>query len=252
MANLYASQRGEGKPLILIHGFPLHQAVWNDFGSRLVHACRIITVDLPGFGKSPLLPQPFSIDQVADQLNHYLSEEGIVNGTVIGHSLGGYVALAMISKRPDLFSAAGLFHSTAYPDSPEKKESRTKVIEFVEKNGPLPFVTNFIGPLFVHPGNPAIETVRKIAMESSKDAVIGYTTAMRDRPDHTKTLKTFEKPTLFLAGDKDAGIPADTIQTQARICQRPEIHILPDVAHMGMFEKPEEAASKILGFLSKI
>jgi pimeloyl-ACP methyl ester carboxylesterase len=252
MANLYASQRGEGKPLILIHGFPLHQAVWNDFASRFVNSFKVITIDLPGFGKSAILPQPFSLDQVADQLNHYLSDEGIINGTVIGHSLGGYVALAMIKKRPDLFSAVGLFHSTAYADSPEKKESRNKVIEFVEKNGPLPFATNFISPLFAHPGNPEIERVRRIASDSSKDAIIGYTMAMRDRPDQTKTLKTFEKPTLFLAGDKDAGIPIETIKAQATICQRPEIHILPEVAHMGMFEKPDVAASKIIGFLSKI
>jgi pimeloyl-ACP methyl ester carboxylesterase len=252
MANLYARQRGEGKPLILIHGFPMNQNVWNDFGNRFVNTCRVVTLDLPGFGKSPILRSPFSIDQVADQLIQFLVGQALLNGTVIGHSLGGYVALAMINKRPDLFSAIGLLHSTAYADSPEKKQSRVKVIEFVEKNGALPFVSNFVSPLFANPSHKDIETVKEIAAESSKDAVIGYTRAMRDRPDQIKTLKTFEKPTLFLVGDQDPGIPVDAIREQASVCQRPEIHILPGVAHMGMYEKPEDAAAKINGFLSKI
>ena len=70
---------------------------------------------------------------------------------LIGHSLGGYVALAMVEKRPDLFAGLGLFHSTAYADSAEKKQSRNKVIEFVNKNGAKAFTTNFITPLFADP-----------------------------------------------------------------------------------------------------
>ncbi|HMG92133.1 MAG TPA: alpha/beta hydrolase, partial [Chryseolinea sp.] len=88
--------------------------------------------------------------------------------------------------------------------------------------------------------------------ESKESAVIGYTLAMRDRPDQTKTLKSFKKPTLFLAGDKDQGIPAESIHRQAAECQKPEIHVLSNVAHMAMFERPEDAAAKISGFLSKI
>lgn len=252
MSNLYSRQRGEGKPLLLIHGFPMHQDVWSDFGNRFTAAHRVIAIDLPGFGKSSILPLPFSLEQVAEQVIEFVVGQEIINSTIIGHSLGGYLALEMIKQRPDLFSGIGLFHSTAYADSPEKKESRTKVMEFVEKNGALAFASNFVGPLFAHPGHRDIETVKRIASQSSKDALVGYTRAMRDRPDQTKTLKTFEKPTLFLGGDKDPGIPVAAIQEQALISQRAEIHILPGVAHMGMYEKPEEAASKIMAFLSKI
>ena len=208
--------------------------------------------DLPGFGKSPILPSSFSLDQVAEHVLRYLSDKGILDSVIIGHSLGGYVALAMIEKNQNLFSGIGLFHSTAYADSPEKKESRAKVVEFVKKNGAPAFTTNFIAPLFADPRDNGIEKVKRIAAQSSAEAVIGYTKAMRDRPDQTKTLKSFKKPTLFLVGDKDPGIPLETIYKQAAESQRPEIHILRDVGHMGMFEKPDEAASKIKAFLSKI
>jgi pimeloyl-ACP methyl ester carboxylesterase len=252
MTNLFFEKRGSGRPLIIIHGFPMHHRVWDGFAERFTGLNTVITPDLPGFGKSPILPPGFSLSQIAEQLIQFVEENTFGGGVLIGHSLGGYVALAMVEKRPDLFAGLGLFHSTAYPDSEEKKQSRDKAIEFVNKNGAKAFATNFIAPLFSNPNHEAIEKVKLIAGESNEAAVIGYTLAMRDRPDQIKTLKSFKKPTLFLAGDKDQGIPAESIRKQAKECQNPEIHVLSNVAHMAMFEQPEEASAKINDFLSKI
>ena len=252
MTDLFFEQRGKGSNVILIHGFPMHHKVWDSFSARFTNSYKVITPDLPGFGKSPLLSPGFSLAQVADQLIQLVLEKSFGDSVLIAHSLGGYVALAMAEKRPDLFRGLGLFHSTAYADSEEKKTSRNKAVEFINKNGAKAFATNFITPLFSDPHHGAIEKVKSIAAESKEGAVIGYTLAMRDRPDQTKTLKSFKKPTLFLAGEKDPGIPVDSIHRQAAECQKPEIHVLSNVAHMAMFERPEEAASKINSFLSKI
>jgi pimeloyl-ACP methyl ester carboxylesterase len=124
-------------------------------------------------------------------------------------------------------------------------------VEFVNKNGAVPFTTGFIPPLFADPSNPAVKKVREIASHASTDAVIGYTIAMRDRLEQIKTLERFENPTLFLAGTKDPGIPVESVLKQATHCKKPQINILSDVAHMGMFEKPAETAEKIKGFLGK-
>jgi pimeloyl-ACP methyl ester carboxylesterase len=80
---------------------------------------------------------------------------------------------------------------------------------------------------------------------------MGYTQAMKDREEEIKTLEIFKNPTLFIAGEKDPGIPVDAILKQASHCQKPEILILEKVAHMGMFEKPRETAGKIKDFISK-
>jgi pimeloyl-ACP methyl ester carboxylesterase len=143
-----------------------------------------------------------------------------------------------------LFAALGLFHSTAYADSADKKQSRNKAIEFVNKNGAKAFATNFITPLFSDPNHTAIEKVKKIAAESNESAVIGYTMAMRDRPDQIKTLKSLKKPTLFIAGAKDPGIPVESIHKQAAECQNPEIHVLSNVAHMAMFRTTRRGGHK--------
>jgi pimeloyl-ACP methyl ester carboxylesterase len=250
MSSLSFCQYGQGKSIILIHGFPMNSSVWNDFVPLLSDTYKVITVDLPGFGKSPILKLPFTIDQVADSLLDWLLAEKIFNSTIIGHSLGGYVALAMAEKRPDLFSGLGLFHSTALADSDEKKESRLKVVDFIGKNGVLAFTSNFIPPLFADQSHKAIATVRDIAVQSGHDAVVGYTHAMRDRPDRTSLLKKLKKPVLFLAGEADAGIPVDSILKQSELCESAQVHVLKEVAHMGMFEKPQASAAIIRSFMS--
>jgi pimeloyl-ACP methyl ester carboxylesterase len=243
---------GAGPPVILIHGFPMNAAVWSAFAPLLSSDYTIITPDLPGFGKSASLPTPFSLSDIGEAMNSFVENNRLSGATLIGHSLGGYVALAMISKRPELFNALGLFHSTALPDSADKKASRFKVVEFVEKNGAEAFTSNFIGPLFADPQHGAIELVKQIAIGSSSATVIGYTLAMRDRDDHTATLKTLNNPVLFICGDKDGGIPVDTITQQAALCADPTVRVLSDVAHMGMFEDPKHVASIMRDFLTKM
>ena len=248
MSRLSFKQQGSGKPIILLHGFPMNQRVWDDFVPLLSDHYNVITVDLPGFGESPLPQLPFTIDQVADIVLEWMLTEKILGSTLIGHSLGGYVALAMAEKQPDLFSGLGLFHSTALADSDEKKESRLKVVDFIAKNGVLAFTSNFIPPLFADQNHKAINKVREIAVQSNHDAVTGYTLAMRNRPDRTSVLKKLEMPILFLTGEADPGIPVNSILLQAESCKFPQVHVLKQVAHMGMFENPEISVNHIRSF----
>ena len=178
MTTLFSREKGKGKPILLIHGFPFHQEIWDGYVERLSDEFRVITIDLPGFGKSEPLKSPFTLDQVASTLLDFLGKNDLKKINIVGHSLGGYVALAMVKNSPELFASLVLFHSTAYADSAEKRESRSKVVEFVQKNGALPFTSGFIPPLFFNPTHPAIERVKQIASEATSQArywlYIGY------------------------------------------------------------------------------
>lgn len=250
MSTIFSPVRGEGPPVILIHGFPLNQSMWDNFADLLARHHKVYTPDLPGFGQSPILPSPFSLEEVADEMIRWIEHQRMLNSVIIGHSLGGYVALAMVKKKPSLFAGLGLFHSTAEPDSEEKKESRTKAVDFIKKNGASVFTTNFIEPLFADPKNPAVAAVKEIARQASEPAVIGYTLAMRDRENRVDVLKDFDKPVLFIAGVKDKGIPVHAVERQASLCKHPKLHILPEGAHMGMFEQRAETASIIGEFIA--
>jgi pimeloyl-ACP methyl ester carboxylesterase len=237
---------GHGNPIVLLHGFPMSGEIWeNDFLEGLSSEFTVITVDLPGFGKSPLPDEQITIHGIASHLTDWLKLKGLKKSLIIGHSLGGYITLAMIARSPEKFAGFGLLHSTALPDSDEKKQSRSKTIEFIEKNGTLAFTTNFIPPLFADKKHPGIEKVKKIGGRTAAASVIGYTQAMRDRPDRREVLRTFHDPILFIAGAQDAGIPADSIRQQASLCQSPTLHILDNQAHMAMLETPVKTSALI-------
>ncbi|MFZ6009932.1 MAG: alpha/beta fold hydrolase [Bacteroidota bacterium] len=250
MSSLYYREKGSGQPVILLHGFPMNQEVWNSFANKLSTSCHVLTPDLPGFGKSPLFKGHFTIDDVGNSVIGWLKKKELSNVTLIGHSLGGYVALAIASQKPALIKRLGLFHSTAAPDNEEKKQSRNKVLEFIDKQGVQAFTSNFIAPLFADQNHSAINIVRDIAVQATAEAVKGYTQAMRDRADRTSLLKEFPRPILWIAGEKDGGIPVDSIRKQAALCQSAELHILPNVAHMGMFENEELTLSIVKSFSS--
>jgi pimeloyl-ACP methyl ester carboxylesterase len=251
MSDLSFRALGKGPTLILIHGFPMNSHVWDEFRIPLSKNFNVITIDLPGFGDSPILKTPFTIDDVASQILNWLNEKDLIDCIIIGHSLGGYVTLSMVEKDPKRIAGFVLLHSTALPDSEEKKQSREKVIDFIEKNGSLAFTSNFIPTLFVDQKHPAIEKVKSISTQSSALAVTAYTTAMKDRPSRIDVLKEFKKPILFIAGEKDTGIPVQTILQQSSVVVNPEVHILKNVAHMAMFEAPDTLANLVSTFAKK-
>ena len=246
--NIFFEKHGAGSALILIHGFPMNHHVWDGILPELLDSFTVYTPDLPGFGKSKPLSGDFSIDDVAVILNQWVADQGLQNAIVIGHSLGGYIVLAMLKQKPDWFSGFGLLHSTAYADSAEKKESRTKVLTFIEENGVLAFTSNFIQPLFVNAAHPDIAGVRDLTIQSEKEAVEGYTRAMRDRPENTGVIARASQPVLIIGGTEDKGIPFSSLQEQAKLSPRVELHLLPNVAHMAMFENREEVTRIIRAF----
>lgn len=247
---IHFKKSGAGPALVFIHGFPMNRKVWEQFEAAFTRKYTVYTPDLPGFGASEILPGEFSLVDVAAAMNTWITAERIDRPVLVGHSLGGYVALEMVRQAPQQFAGLILFHSTAYGDSVEKKESRTKVLKFIDDNGVLAFTSNFIEPLFVNPCHPAIPFVKDISMAAPVDVVKGYTKAMRDRPDNTRVIAGFDRPILILGGESDKGIPPDSLVEQARLNPKAAVTILPDAAHMGMFEGKDASVERIFEFLS--
>jgi pimeloyl-ACP methyl ester carboxylesterase len=250
MSTLNHREQGNGHTIILIHGFPMNQHVWDDFVDKLDDHHHVVTVDLPGFGKSPGLSDGFSIDDVASEVLSWIHEKNYLNPIVVGHSLGGYVTLGMAEQDPEVIGGVCLFHSTAKADSEEKKQSRNKTLAFIEKQGVEAFTSNFIAQLYADPQHSSITKVKNIAVQSSRETVTGYIRAMRDRKDRTAVLESIHVPVLLLAGERDPGIPPETIREQAALNANAEAVILPDVAHMGMFEAEGPSLKKILNFFN--
>ncbi|MFL5728399.1 MAG: alpha/beta fold hydrolase, partial [Cytophagaceae bacterium] len=129
---LHYTESGRGKTIVLVHGFCESQEIWKKTQAALSAHYRVICPDLPGFGKSPLKVKDISIAYYAEMIKELLAFLNVEKCCMIGHSLGGYITLAFAEKYSAMLSSFGLFHSTAFADSPEKKENRNKTIQFIQ------------------------------------------------------------------------------------------------------------------------
>ncbi|GAB2474931.1 alpha/beta fold hydrolase [Algoriphagus taiwanensis] len=244
-------EKGQGKPVVLIHGFCESGNMWIPFAEALSSDFRVICPDLPGFGDSPIERDRITLEEVAVQLEEWMDEQKVQNPIVIGHSLGGYVALALLELMGNKIKALGLFHSTAFADDEEKKEMRNRTVTFLKKNGVEKFVTSFVPPLFPEARReelaPEIQNAIEDAKRSSLEGLIGYSRAMRDRKDRLEVLKNFSGPKLLIAGTEDGAVKIEVSRKQKEaFTQYVELE---GVGHMGMIEAKEKTLEVVRSFV---
>ncbi|MEP6597598.1 MAG: alpha/beta hydrolase [Ginsengibacter sp.] len=259
--NIHYRIFGKGMPVVLIHGFSEDGNIWNKLIEDLQKKYLLIVPDIPGSGKSEMLDgNSVPIEDYAEVIKtiidsqlskvSQMAEVGVI--TLIGHSMGGYIALAFAEKYPELLNGLGLFHSSAFADDEEKKQTRYKAIDFIKANGCYAFLKTSIPNLFADKQH--VQEMEALIEEGKKfrpEALIQYYQAMINRPDRTGVLKNFKKPVLFIIGEKDNAIP---LQTSLQQCHLPEIshvHIL-NTGHMGMVEESRLSLHMIESFLQNI
>jgi pimeloyl-ACP methyl ester carboxylesterase len=252
MGFIHYRDQGTGRPLVFIHGFCDSLGLWSEFIKPFTSEYRVITLDLPGFGKSALLPAPFTLDDVGDALSAWLIDRGLERPILVGHSLGGYVSLSVLERHADQLSGIVLFHSTAYADSAERKKVRDKVMAFVGENGVSPFVETFVPGLFANKADPAIPATRERTLKTTRESLIAYAAAMRDRPDRSGLLASTDKPVLILGGVKDSLIPIQDLREIVKTAPKSELFELPEAAHMGMFEAKNQAQSILSSYVRRV
>ncbi len=240
MSSLFFREKGIGPPLVFIHGFCETHEIWNDFIDPFTTDFRVLTPDLPGFGKSEMLPTPFTIDDVGDAVARWLTELQISNALIIGHSLGGYVTLSLAALHPELVRGFGLFNSTAFADSEEKRENRNRTIQFVNKNGVQAYIDAFVPWLFFDKSSPPVQTVLDIASQTKLQPLIGYLHAMRDRPDRSGLLLKNGIPKILIAGMEDSLVTIQISREMAKMAQNSNFFEMKNTAHMGFFEAKNE------------
>lgn len=253
MQKVHIQSEGQGKPIILIHGFCENNHLWDEIAPTLAKKHCVMRAEMPGFGTSVLDGEvgKVSLEIMAEQLYFTLTEEGIDKCILIGHSMGGYLTLAFAEKYPNMVDGFGLFHSTAYSDTDEKKEDRLKQAEFVKNNGTSAFVKTIVPGLFAgsQDRTTLVESTLERTRKSAPESIINALHAMRNRPERLEVLKNAQVPVLLIAGAEDAVIPAEKISYQSSLPARCQFTLLSKSGHMGMVEEPEEAIKAIETFV---
>jgi 3-oxoadipate enol-lactonase len=247
--------RGSGTPLVLLHGFPLDRRMWEAQLRELSSQCRIITPDLPGFGKSTS-EEPFTIESLADDLRAWLLDLHLLPCVLGGLSMGGYVALAFAKKHADDLRGLLLIDTRAEADTPEAREGRAKMIQLVRTSGSSAVADQMIERL-LSPGTlehrPAIgKKLRKMIEQCPARTIEHALIAMRDRPDRTAQLASIAVPTLILVGDADVITPPSVAEAMHQRIAGSTMRIVSGAGHMSPMEQPSQVNQAIEQYLQTL
>lgn len=238
-------------PFVLLHGFCEDHSIWAPVNPFLSKSA-VIWIDLPGFGAS-VLPAEARIKAYAEAVLAVLDEEQISQCVLIGHSMGGYTALEFAANWPERLAGLGLVHSHPFEDNEERKMSRRRGIEMLQAGKRDLYVTQLFPNLF--PPNYAAQYPKVLdeliatGKKQSPEGISAGLNAMIHRKNHEGTLSRLKGcPVLFLLGQLDTLVLPEQGIRAAMLPELVELQLLSGVAHMAMYEQPEETAQILNSF----
>jgi len=252
---IHYSIEGNGKPVLLLHGFGEDKYIWKDQVISLQKKHLVITPDLPGSGQSDLLEgDNIQISDYAECIKAIIIQEKIKSFVMIGHSMGGYIALAYLKKYQKDLSGLGLFHSHAFADSEIKITIRKKAISFINTNGVSAFLKLSTPELFhnLPTCNHAMALLLQNGKSFNKKTLIQYYKAMAMRPPTILELSEAQIPVLLIIGQHDKTMPFKELISQSYLPNQTHLYILRNAGHMGMIEETEKSTIILTNFLNYI
>lgn len=238
----------DGPAVVLVHGFPFDRRMWRFQASSLANAgLRVIIPDLAGFGQSEV-PSPPTVEGHAQDIAQLLDRLHVEKATVVGFSMGGYVALAFADLFANRLTGLVLIDTRAEGDTPEAKGRRDAIIVEVLGHGVRGLAVRQIETQFTPATRQTkrllVEEVRDMMFQQPKEAVTAALQAMRDRPDRRDVLRNLQVPCLVLVGEQDTVTPPAAAQVMADL-SRAELVAIPGAAHLSPMEQPQ-AVNKAL------
>ncbi len=242
---------GKGDAVVLLHGYLESKEIWTDFAMQLAENFLVIIPDLPGHGKSELPNGNLSLETIAEAVKLVMDSEKIKKCFLVGHSMGGYVALAFLELFPERLNALSLFHSAPYADTEEKQKNRDREINII-KEGKIAQVYQAHFPKTFANENVAkfkteIEIMNQRAKSMKSEGIIAALEAMKSRPDRSVLLKKAKIPIQYIIGAKDNFIPMAILEN-LRLPDNSELVVLENSGHMGFLEEPENSLKAIRDF----
>lgn len=252
-AQIAYKDMGAGNAVVLLHGYTESAAVWDFFAENLTDSFRVIAIDLPGHGHSDCIGDVHPMGQMGEVVKTVLDHLNISEAVIIGHSMGGYVALAMARIYPWLFRGLGLFHSTSLADSEESRQARETAIKAIKEDH-KGFLFGFIPDLFAPETREGlateIEDLIAGANKMTQKALVAAQEGMKSRSSSLDVLINAKFPVMFIAGQKDTRVPFENIWVQMALTEEAHSLILRNVGHMGFLEAKQQTFDFTRAFIS--
>lgn len=248
------SDFGKGdKTICLLHGYLESIEVWEHFGGLLGKQFRVIAIDLPGHGLSDWgTREAITMDFMAEVVSEVLRKAGVSKCTLVGHSMGGYVAAAMAALHVEQLNAVIFFHSSPSGDTPEKAEFRKREIEAIiaGKKELLASLNPGRGfaPHNIKRCTESIDELAEQTMMTDDRAIIATLNGLMERPDRDAVIAALSVPVLLIFGRYDNYIPVEVAEAIIEKHPQAQIAWLDNSGHNGFIEEPVQAAEILIRF----
>lgn len=231
--------RGKGRPVYLLHGLALDHSIWLEMVDTYADQVQFVIPDLRGHGCTPLGDADASLEQIAKDIIQLADLLGHQKFTLAGHSLGGYIALALAEAYPERLQGLVTVTSHARADSPEKLENRLVQARQASFEG-IKVMSDELIERMMPEGELAQpdEHMCEVVSNSSAEGFINGQNAMAKRPDRLHVLRSLPCPVLAIAGEKDRILPKAIALEVAENAQQGRAVCLPEVGHLPMIEVP--------------
>lgn len=251
-AKVFYTDQGTGPEVILLHGFLENSTMWDNLIPAMMKSHRLIAIDLLGHGQTESLGYIHTMEMMAECVEYVLDHLKIERATIIGHSMGGYVALAFAERCPNRLNGLCLLNSTPLPDSEERKQNRDRAVKAVKQNKSA-FVGMSVANLFAPKNRERlkreIEQVKMEALKIPLQGIIAALEGMKVRKDRSLVLNEFPSKKAMVIGRKD---PVLDHATLLHLAERSgaEILELPN-GHMSHIENFKELSYFLKQFIEK-
>lgn len=252
----YDHRKKHGKPtIVFLHGFLESLKIWQDYTKELAKQYSVISIDLLGHGGTGCTGYVHTMEEMAELVMAVLKQHDVRKGIFVGHSMGGYVALAFAEKYPDNIKGICLFNSSAFSDSPTKQKERDRAIVVVKKNHDR-FIREVIPNLIVNTNTPALRGALKktlnISLATPKQGIIAALEGMKIRDNRELVLRFAPCPTFFVVGKQDKLLDSQLLIEQSQLNEKGSYFLSEKGGHLCFFEDKYPCLNALKKWISKI
>jgi pimeloyl-ACP methyl ester carboxylesterase len=254
----YLDEGAGDQTVLFVHGFPFQASMWEpQIPVALGAGRRAVAPDLPGYGASdvPAERSAYSIDGYADLVAALVGALGLGRVVVVGLSMGGYIALAVARRHPEVLAGLVLADTRPDPDTPEGRKGRSDQQAVVEEQGVAPLVDGLLARVLAPASPRRAEVAARLGdmMRSTAPAGwIGALEAMKERPDQTGLLPSIAVPVLVVVGESDALVPLAVAEAMAKAIPGARLEVVPEAGHVSNLENPDVFNRVLSEFLNAL
>lgn len=235
---------GKGSSLILLHGYQSDSRAWNDMIPFLKEQHQLIIPDLPGHGKSELIEEVNTMELMADVVKELMQHLNINKAIVAGHSMGGYVALALAEKTPNAVQQLYLVNSHPFADNTARIKGRQREIKLIADGRKELILKGFTHSNFAKTNasnlQENIDATIAIGLDQPNDGIIADLNGLMIRKDRSQLLANAEFKCHIIYGAEEDKFPVQEVRNL--VSQNVRVHKLSNCSHMTIIEDASAVA----------